>query len=58
MNREKSSSKISSKTTLKEVRKNSSKWTPAEDKLILEQFDLFRGTRSVYEVIASDPQLR
>ena len=41
----------------KETRKATIKWTAEEDSILKEQFSLFRGSRSVFEVISMDTDL-
>lgn len=40
-----------------DARKAPAKWTAEEDAILKTQFGIFRGSRSVFEVIAMDPEL-
>lgn len=41
----------------KDTRKATVKWTAEEDRIVREQFDIFRGSRSLFEVISLDEDL-
>lgn len=41
----------------KDTRKASNKWTAEEDRIVREQFGIFRGSRSVFEMISMDEDL-
>ena len=41
----------------KDTRKATNKWTAEEDRIVREQFGIFRGSRSVFEMISMDEDL-
>ena len=41
----------------KEVKKSTIKWTAEEDRIVKEQFRIFKGSRSVFEMISMDEDL-